>query len=52
VRLNDVYYKNRRKLSEVREDTIELRQKFERVEYGFQSIDEAMKYAKAQNVGV
>ena len=44
--------KNERKPSEVRDDAMALSQEFKRVEYGFQSIDEAIKYAKSQNMEV
>jgi len=38
--------KGKRKPSDVREDTIALRQSFKEVKYGFQSIDETVKYAE------
>jgi len=38
--------KGRRESSDVREDAIALRQSFKEVKYGFQSIDETVKYAE------
>ena len=38
---------NKRKSSEVKEDVLTFRHEFEEVKYGFQSIHEAVDYAKA-----
>ncbi len=38
--------KGRRRPSDVRKDTISLRQSFREIKYGFQSIDETVRYAK------
>jgi glycine hydroxymethyltransferase len=38
--------KGKKTPSEVKKDVIEFRRKFEGVEYGFQSVNEAVKYAK------
>jgi glycine hydroxymethyltransferase len=37
----------KRKPSEVKEDVIALRKEFDKIEYGFQSIEEAVKYLKS-----
>jgi len=36
--------KGERKPSEVREETMALRKEFDKIEYGFQSVEEALKY--------
>ncbi|KYH38244.1 MAG: serine hydroxymethyltransferase [Candidatus Bathyarchaeota archaeon B26-1] len=36
--------KGRRKPGEVREDVIALRREFDKIEYGFQSVEEALKH--------
>jgi len=38
--------KGRRKPSEIKKDAVALRQSFKEIKYGFQSIDETVKYAK------
>jgi len=38
--------KEKKAPAKVREDTIALRQKFKRIEYGFQSVEEAVKYSR------
>jgi len=38
--------KGRRKPSDIKKDTVALRQSFKEIKYGFQSIDETVKYAK------
>ena len=41
---NQLCLKGRRKPGEVREDVIALRREFDKIEYGFQSVEEALKH--------